>query len=484
MPVLPRDVHILDTETNKGILIGLLSAFGSAAIVAIILAIIWFFQYTQRGRIFLDRLGRPGEYDDEQAFAKEEAEALEEMEDMQKMEYLRAKAFVQSNPPESIQTDISLSQFLAIQEKGVSAWEFEPELEIANCFVEGRTEIEFFDAECSVQSNLPVPKQNEVYYWESKIYDKPESTLISIGMTTKPYPLFRLPGWHKHSVAYTTTGERRHNQPFKATPYGPEYVQGDVIGVGYRPRTGTIFFTRNGKKLDDVVHGLKAQNFFPTIGANGPCQIHVNFGQLGFVYIEANVKKWGLAPTTGSLAPPPPYGSEQGSILLEGGREGVREGSYLPASLQNYGHGHARTASAQFRLANRQPTSPGPQRSPTDISLAALSLVDSEDEDYGEGTSSNAPRVSSFAGDYPNQQQQQRFAFPGEQLGGREEPPEYESPKTSPDRERMDTGDFENDDRRPLLQDHSAGSPPIPSYEAAVGEGRRGRRGARRTDSS
>jgi len=43
-------------------------------------------------------------------------------------------------------------------------------------------------------SNLPVPKQNEVYYWESKIYDKPETTLISIGMATKPYPLFRLPG--------------------------------------------------------------------------------------------------------------------------------------------------------------------------------------------------------------------------------------------------------------------------------------------------
>lgn len=93
-----------------------------------------------------------------------------------------------------MQTDISLSQFLAIQEKGVSAWEFEPELEIANCFVEGRTEIEFFDSECSVQTNLPVPKQNEVYYWEAKVYDKPESTLLSIGMTTKPYPLFRLPG--------------------------------------------------------------------------------------------------------------------------------------------------------------------------------------------------------------------------------------------------------------------------------------------------
>lgn len=43
-------------------------------------------------------------------------------------------------------------------------------------------------------SNLPVPKQNEVYYWEAKVYEKPEATLLSLGMSTKPYPLFRLPG--------------------------------------------------------------------------------------------------------------------------------------------------------------------------------------------------------------------------------------------------------------------------------------------------
>ena len=256
-------------------------------------------------------------------------------------------AFVQANPPESLQTDISLSQFLAIQEKGVSAWEFEPELEIANCFVEARTEIEFFDSECSVQSNLPIPKQNEVYYWEAKLYDKPESTLLSIGLTTKPYPLFRLPGFHKYSIAYTSTGQRRYNQPFNGTNYAPPFVQGDVVGVGYRPRTGTVFFTRNGKRLEDVAHGLKSQNFFPTVGANGPANVHINFGQMGFVFIEANVKKWGLAPQTGSLAPPPPYGSEQGSILLEGGREGVREG-------QGYVPGHGRSSSAQRRAHSRR----------------------------------------------------------------------------------------------------------------------------------
>lgn len=78
-------------STGKGILIGILSAFGSAAVAVIILALFFFFKYTQRGRIILDRIGRPGEYDDEQAFAREEEEALETMDDISRSEYLRAK---------------------------------------------------------------------------------------------------------------------------------------------------------------------------------------------------------------------------------------------------------------------------------------------------------------------------------------------------------------------------------------------------------
>lgn len=447
--------------TVKGIMIGIFSVLGAAGFCFILVAIIYYFRYTSHGRIFLDRITRPGEYDDEQQFAKEEAEALEEMDDIQRNEYLRAKAFVQANPPESVQTDISLSQFLAIQEKGVSAWEFEPELEIANCFVEGRTEIEFFDSVCSVQSNLPIPKQNEVYYWEAKIYDKPDNTNIAIGVTTKPYPLFRLPGFHKWSIAYMSQGSRRHNQPFVPTQYGPAYVQGDVIGVGYRPRTGTIFFTRNGKKLDDVAHGLKTQNFFPTVGANGPCQVHVNFGQMGFVFIEANVKKWGLAPMTGSLAPPPPYGSEQGSILLEGGREGVREGMAGTYFTQ---YGHARTSSQQMRLGRNQPTSPGPQRSPTDISLAQLSLVDSN-EDYGEGTSAEAGAAAAAA-------QRQAGVHGLGLLQPGDLPPEYSSPQGSPRISRQNSleDDVHWQERTPLLSQPQLPqtSPPIPTYDAAV----------------
>ncbi|CZT08956.1 hypothetical protein WAI453_001406 [Rhynchosporium graminicola] len=434
-------------STINGVMIGLLSSFGSAIFIAIIFFIVYFFRYTSSGRIFLDRIGRPGEYDDEQAYAREEAEALEEMDDLQRTEYFRAKAFIQANPPDSLPTDISLSQYLAIQEKGVSAWEFEPELEIANCFVEGRTEIEFFDSECSTLTNLPIPKQNEVYYWESKIYDKPESTLISIGVATKPYPLFRLPGWHKYSVAYTSTGHRRYNQPFSGPSYGPQFVQGDVIGVGYRPRTGTIFFTRNGKKLEDVAHGLKSQNLFPAVGANGPCTVHVNFGQAGFVFIEANVKKWGLAPMTGSLAPPPPYGSEQGSILLEAGREGAQSSqSHYPDTR------HGRTRSGNFRYG--PPTSPGPVRSPTDISLAHLTHIPSNEEPGEPSTTAAPDELPTTASNVG--------------LGVSEAPPEYTSPHQSTANSPRGGVDSERD---PLMRRKST-PPPIPSYNDTVAEDR------------
>lgn len=250
-------------------------------------------------------------------------------------------------------------------------------------------------------------------------------------------------GFHKTSIAYQSTGHRRYNQPFTATNYGPEFSQGDVIGVGYRPRSGTVFFTRNGKKLEDVVHGLKSPNFFPTLGANGPCTVHVNFGQMGFVFIEGNVKKWGLAPMTGSLAPPPPYGSEQGSILLETGRERAASGGrgYLDVG---YRSGNSRMVA---------PTSPGPIRSPTDISLAQLAHIPSH-EDVGEGSSrmsiddtDDGLHISTAA-------------------SASSPPPEY----TSPDLSRRNSDDSDAPSDSPLDdRDH----PPIPTYDAAVAYGER-----------
>jgi hypothetical protein len=80
-----------DSSTGQGIIIGVLTSLGTAGVALVVLAIFFFLKYTRRGRILLDRIGRPGEFDDEQAFAREEAEALETMDDLSRTEYLRAK---------------------------------------------------------------------------------------------------------------------------------------------------------------------------------------------------------------------------------------------------------------------------------------------------------------------------------------------------------------------------------------------------------
>jgi hypothetical protein len=96
-----REVRIQRNDsTVNGVMIGLLSSFGSAILIAFIFLIVYFFKYTSSGRILLDRIGRPGEYDDEQAFSREEEAYLEEVSEGERTEYLRAKGMVTVPFPE------------------------------------------------------------------------------------------------------------------------------------------------------------------------------------------------------------------------------------------------------------------------------------------------------------------------------------------------------------------------------------------------
>lgn len=325
------------TDDTLALLLPLLVLLSTLIFLLLIFIILVIF-VRRRARIALTEgdgpldVGREEELEGHGGLDGVEERWLENVDEPTRRGYARAKEWSLSSPPGSMSTDITLSQFLSIQEKGVSAWSFDPDYESnPSVYVEARTEITFLaDGQgmapeegggCCVQSNLPLPKLNEVYYWEVKMFTKPDTTNVAVGLATKPYPSFRLPGWSKHSVGYfSSDGFKSHNYPFAAQSYGPAYVQGDVIGVGYRPRSGTVFFTRNGKKLEDAFIGLNRHNLFPTIGTDGAAELHVNLGQAGFVSIEANVKKWGLAPMVGTLAPPPAYGMERGSILIETGQ--------------------------------------------------------------------------------------------------------------------------------------------------------------------
>lgn len=106
------------------------------------------------------------------------------------------------------------------------------------------------------------------------------------------------------------------------------------------------------------------------------------------------------------------------------------------------------------------PMSPGPQRSPTDISLAQLAHIPSN-EDVGEGTSRNAGHL--LDEQHVQDHDPQYFSAP---------PPEYTSPEGSFETSRRSSEVSEGDEdgeERPLMRSESP-RPPIPSYDAAVAD--------------
>lgn len=322
-PVIkPPFRHSNGQETSDDDLVTFLiiSSITFASLVVVILLSLVIFWVVKRSRqLSQDELDR-----------EEENQAYLELNSDEQELYFQSKEFLTNSP--YLVGNLTLSQELSIQEKGITAFEFQKDVVLTNndLMILNKYELNFFqNFECSTQTNLPIPMKNEVYYFESKIYSlpNPDETIISIGLSIKPYPWFRLPGRHPHSICYDSNGYRRHNQPFPFTndPPFPKLVEGDVIGVGYRTRSGTVFFTRNGKKISESKLGGHVKNFkisnkgqlFPIIGANNVCSVHVNLGQMGFVFIEGNVKHWGYAPLEGNGPAPPVYNKYNSDILLE-----------------------------------------------------------------------------------------------------------------------------------------------------------------------
>ncbi|KAJ1669060.1 Protein ssh4 [Coemansia sp. RSA 2052] len=230
--------------------------------------------------------------------------------------YELARAFERQYPYGSVDTQLTSEQQTQIREKGVDAWEFVVNLDV-NAMLQSKTEVLFMGGENCVQTNLPLPKASSVYYFEVKLVEKPADVNMWIGLATKPYPAWRMTGWNKYSAGYcVNNGSVHQNSPFKGAHIGEQLFVGDILGIGYQPRSGIVWFTRNGRRYKAIVSGM-LYDLFPTISADGPCSFSANFGQRGFVFIEANVKRWGFGPIEGSMAPPPVYGADQNTILLE-----------------------------------------------------------------------------------------------------------------------------------------------------------------------
>ncbi|SSD60809.1 related to Protein SSH4 [Saccharomycodes ludwigii] len=329
----------------------------------------------------------PGKFDDDETLKDREIEFIEggKFSPFESDSYLRGKEFQELNPPivkhfNTYNDDFSKTN---IEERGIQAFYFLPCLNCSDVdkngnilpsfIVQDKLDLIFTknNKSSSTIMNYPLPfNHRDAVYFEIKIFKFPKkNSMFSVGLVTPPYPYFRLPGFNKYSIAYESTGKLRINNPFYADTLLPKLQEGDVVGFGYRYRSGTVFITHNGKKLMDLTHNLKV-DMFVSIGcmnaaytrtytreglledpdnislknsdtsdeeippmlqkmhdpfqediASDEIEFQVNLGQIGYVFIEANVKKYAFGLPFGSIGVPPSYNTEttkKGTLLQKG----------------------------------------------------------------------------------------------------------------------------------------------------------------------
>ncbi|KAN0074637.1 hypothetical protein V8E55_011686 [Tylopilus felleus] len=141
--------------------------------------------------------------------------------------------------------------------------------------------------------------------------------VIALGTVCRPYPHFRLPGWHRLSAALHLDDMRKfYDDPkggqesgFWEAIGGRPPGAGDTVGCGYEFGTGgTLFFTFNGQRLmPDAFKGLYLdgdRDTYVAIGVDGENAFTVNFGGDLFRWLPGNEWGWRLDGHVGRLSGP------------------------------------------------------------------------------------------------------------------------------------------------------------------------------------
>lgn len=75
-----------------------------------------------------------------------------------------------------------------------------------------------------------------------------ETASVAIGWCCLPYPWFRLPGWHRGSVAvHSDDGRRYVNDSLSGKDFTHPFRQGDTVGLGLNLERMVCYLTRNGR---------------------------------------------------------------------------------------------------------------------------------------------------------------------------------------------------------------------------------------------
>ncbi|KAI8081349.1 concanavalin A-like lectin/glucanase domain-containing protein [Halteromyces radiatus] len=153
----------------------------------------------------------------------------------------------------------------------------------------GRPQQQQGDTDVTIQGSHPwvtIAQTTTVHYFEITVEMAARDTVLSIGLTTKPYPLFRMPGWNKHSVGYhSDDGHAFCDDSTGGKQFWNPWQQGDTVGCIYHVETGTVYFSLNGYRINTpAFSGLEPHAYYPSIASDGPAMVRVNFGAAPFKY--------------------------------------------------------------------------------------------------------------------------------------------------------------------------------------------------------
>ncbi|XBW37132.1 hypothetical protein QEN19_002710 [Hanseniaspora menglaensis] len=250
--------------------------------------------------------------------------------------YSRSKLFQQENPPfvKKFGTMNNLKLRQRVQYRGLQSYQFLPSINdkvdaSSNAFlpsyiINDKLNVLFtnINESSSTIMNLPMPKNSkECSYFECKVYMNEQQKVdnaFSIGLVTIPYPYYRIPGYNSLSIGYESNGNLRINN-YVTEGVLPQLHNGDVVGFGYRYKSGLIFITYNGKKTLDIPnkHAIELFVSCGLKGQNNSLVLQFNIGQIGYLFIEANVRKYAFdSNLEGTVGVPPSYQNKEKDRLL------------------------------------------------------------------------------------------------------------------------------------------------------------------------
>jgi hypothetical protein len=138
----------------------------------------------------------------------------------------------------------------------------------------------------TAQTNLALPRQQELVYFEMTIRKQDTNTLLAVGLAKRKFKSDKYPGKVQGSVGYWSDGNSwvwSGKEALSTAHNSLPYKQGDTVGIGYMRGSNSVFFTHNGT-LMYTTELLYEEPLFPTVSSNGPCELIINIGQDDYLY--------------------------------------------------------------------------------------------------------------------------------------------------------------------------------------------------------